>query len=112
MDMNMQTQSTRTKAPAGQRIWRKLLLPLALCLLALAAACSSPMTPRQRFAVPPYNGNTLSNFTVARMYMSQGRFELAREHLLFALSSARDEDMRARLAQELEAVELMIASKR
>jgi len=90
---------------------RLLLAGLLLALLALAA-CSSPMTPRQRFAVPPYNGNTLSNFTVARVYMSQGRFELAREHLLLALSSARDEDMRSRLASELEAVELMIASRR
>lgn len=98
----------RSSQPSGLV---RLLLPLFL-LISLLAACSSPMTPRQRLTAPPYHGNTLSNFTVARLYMSQGRFELAREHLLFALSSARDEEMRLRLAQELEAVELMIATKR
>lgn len=95
----------------------KKLLSLALLLLLVlitlfAGACSSPMTPRQRFSAPPYHGNTLANFTIARQYMSTGRFELAREHLLLALTTARDEEMRGRLAQELEAVELMIATRR
>ncbi len=103
-----QATHDRSSRPTGLV---RLLLPLLL-LVSLLAACSSPMTPRQRFTAPPYHGNTLSNFTVARVYMSQGRFELAREHLLFALSSARDEEMRSRLAQELEAVEMMIATKR
>ncbi len=85
---------------------------LLLLLITFTGACSSPTVPRQRFAAPPYHENTLANFTVARLYMSEGRFELAREHLLLALASARDEDMRSRLAQELEAVEMMIATRR
>lgn len=94
----------------GGRISQALVL--LVLLLALLSACSSPMTPRQRFAVPPYHGNTLSNFTVARLYMSQGRYELARQHLLLALATSRDEDMRTRLATELESVEMMIATMR
>ncbi len=68
--------------------------------------------PRQRFSAPPYHQNTVQNFTLARIYMSRGRFELAREHLLLALASARDENMREQLAFELEAVEKMIATRR
>ncbi len=91
---------------------RTVILLMLGALLLLAAACSKPMEPRQRLAVPPYHEHTISNFTLARLYMSKGRYELAREHLLLALASAREEDMRSRLAQELEAVELMIATKR
>lgn len=88
-----------------------LTAPLPLLLGCAKEPPPQPL-PRQRFSAPPYHQNTVQNFTLARIYMSRGRFELAREHLLLALASARDENMREQLAFELEAVEKMIATRR
>lgn len=89
-----------------------ITLLLASLFLAVVQGCAKGTEPRQRFAAPPYHQASLQNFTVARIYMSEGRFELAREHLLYALAAAKDEEMRSRLNHELEAVEMMIATKR
>ena len=98
-------------------IFMVLGMTLAITLLISLPGCSKDVpapqaVPRQRFSAPPYHQNTVQNFTLARIYMSRGRYELAREHLLLALSSARDETMRSQLAFELEAVEKMIATRR
>ncbi|MGE4299352.1 MAG: hypothetical protein AB7E47_15155 [Desulfovibrionaceae bacterium] len=60
----------------------------------------------------PYHEHALYNFQLGRGYMAQGRYELARERYLLALAVARDDAMRMRLSEELDAVDRLILSQR
>ncbi len=70
-----------------------------------------PPTPMDVVAAP-YSGNALQNFYIGRQYVAQGRYELAREHYLLALASAREEAMRDTLVTELQTVDRLIKTLR
>jgi hypothetical protein len=53
-------------------------------------------------------GATLSNWTIARGYQAQRRFEIARQYFVLALANARTPESQAALRQEIEAVERQI----
>jgi Tfp pilus assembly protein PilF len=92
-----------------------IALALAAVLAATLPGCSSSIAPggeETRIHAAPYHGHTLQNLYLGRSYMAQGRYELARERLLLALSSARDPQMRQLVTAEIEAVDRMIRSQR
>jgi len=75
----------------------------------LLLGCSSN---RHTGPVAPHNSNTLWNVQLGRDYAAQGRFELAREHLLMALASNSEPHMREMLNHELKSVDTMIKTQR
>ena len=87
-------------------------MALSLLLALSPAGCVGTVSGGENVVSAPYNGNAMQNFYLGRTYMAQGRYELAREHLLAGLASAEDEEMRQRLAMELEAIDKIIASRR
>lgn len=68
------------------------------------AKCNEP--------VPPHNSNTKWNLQVGRDYAAQGRYELAKEHLLMALAANSDPMVRGMIVHELRSVDAMIITKR
>lgn len=86
----------------------------ALLIAAFSTGCAQQSAKQPGFgiATPPYHQTTLYNFYLGRAYMSEGRYELAKQRLLLAMTTARDPEMRANLAQEVEAVEKMIQTMR
>ncbi len=88
-----------------------LLLATLLGLHGCSSDCKAKQ-PGYGIAVTPHHEHTLQNYQLGRVYMGQGRYELAKERLLLALTSARDPEMRARLADELRAVDMMIQTQR
>ena len=104
-----------------------LLIPLsAMLLLGCVARNTNPVTPRSfnspghaamhteadRQPVVPYNSNSRWHLRLGRDYAAQGRYELAREHLLMALVSNSDALMREMLTHELKSVDAMIQTLR
>lgn len=99
----------------------KQILGITLLIGALAiTGCSyKNLVPKQEepeevttaMAVP-YNANALNNFYLGRQYTAQMRYELAREHYLMALASARHEALRESLVHELDAVDRLIKTVR
>lgn len=75
-----------------------------LCLA--AAGCST------KYTGVPETGSTLSNWTIARNYQSQGRYEMARQYYVLAMADARTPDSQVALRQEIEAVERQIEALR
>ncbi len=89
------------------------LFLMTMLLATLSAGCASEAKqPGFGIAAPPYHQNTLYNFYLGRTYMSEGRYELAKQRLLLAMTTAQDPEMRARLSQEVEAVDKMIQTMR
>jgi hypothetical protein len=103
---------------------RTILICLTLALLLEACAAGRPApepvaepdpgppVPEAEVVAAPYHGQALYNYAVARSYMAEGRYVLAREHLLLALSSTVRDDLRRRVARDLEAVDQSIKSQR
>lgn len=60
----------------------------------------------------PYHENSVNSLAKGRQFQAEGRYELARETFLQGLATARDKDLRARLADEIEATDRLILSKR
>ena len=88
-----------------------LLIPL--CFLLLSGCASSGSTfGKNMEPVAPHNSNSLWNLQLGRDYAAQGRFELAREHLLMALASNSDPHMRGLLTHELKSVDTMLKTQR
>jgi len=85
-----------------------LLIPLFAILL---LGCGSG-SKRNTEPVAPHNSNSLWNLQLGRDYAAQGRFELAREHLLMALASNSDPHMRGLLTHELKSVDTMLKTQR
>ena len=82
-----------------------ILIPLfAILLLGCGVKDTEP--------VPPHNSNSLWHLQLGRDYAGQGRYELAREHLLMALASNSDPRMRHLLTHELKSVDAMIKTQR
>ena len=87
-----------------------LILP---CLLLLTAGCGvGSHFSNERAAVTPYNSNFLWHLKTGRDYVTQGRYELAKEHYLMALAASNDGESREVASQELKAVDLMIQTQR
>ena len=59
-----------------------------------------------------YHENSLNCLALGRHYQTEGRFELARETFLHGLATARDTNLRRRLASEIEATDRLILSNR
>ncbi len=89
----------------------KQLSGIALLALLLLGCASKEPDPRTKPA-PLHNANTLWHLQVGRDYAGQGRYELAREHLLMALASNSDPHMRGRVQHELKSVDAMIHTER
>lgn len=81
---------------------------LILMVSGLLLGCSGKNTE----PVPLHNSNTEWHVQVGRDYAAQGRYELAREHLLMALASNSDPYMRGMIAHELKSVDTMIVTQR
>lgn len=89
------------------------LVILVLLSAGLVTACGSSRSDEcMTVAQAPYSENSLNNLHIGRQYLAQGRYELAREHFLMGLASARNGAMRQRLSQELQAAERMIQAQR
>ncbi|UZP67851.1 hypothetical protein N1030_02430 [Desulfovibrio mangrovi] len=91
-----------------------VMLMLEGCAMfeALKARPEQPAPRPSEVVVAPYNGNALHNFYMGRQYVAEGRYELAREHYLLALASAREETMRDALVAELQSVDRLIKTLR
>lgn len=90
------------------------LLMLAVATLLSGCSLSWPTwsKPAQGAHVLPYHENSVNCLALGRHYQAQGRFELAREAFMNGLATARNEDMRHRLAQEIESTDRLILSQR
>lgn len=84
--------------------YRMLLLLSAVLFLGCANRNNAP--------APLHNSNSAWNLQVGRDYAAQGRYELAKEHLLMALASNSDPGMRNLLTHELKSVDAMIKTQR
>lgn len=87
---------------------RAYLLVLALAL-GLSGCGGHPATQAE---VLPEHESTLTNFTLAREYQTQGRLEMARDRYLQALATARNPELKTRIVEELEAADRQIRSQR
>jgi hypothetical protein len=93
---------------------RTTILKLARRAVLLAAlAFASALMPGcgTTYAVID-SDETMNNWHQARYFQAQGRYELAREHYLLALSASRTDDVRAALGDELNAVDRQIKTLR
>ncbi|MDR1490086.1 MAG: hypothetical protein LBS65_06325 [Desulfovibrio sp.] len=94
---------------------KKKLILLCVCLMAswFIAACSKkPPDLKQPGIFSGYGSNCQLNLYQGRAYAAQGRFELAKEHLLLALAQSGDTETRRVVANELKAVEMSILTLR
>lgn len=60
----------------------------------------------------PYSTNSMQNLYIGRQYISQQRYELAKEHFLLGLASAEHENMREQLVSEITAVNRLLETLR
>jgi hypothetical protein len=84
---------------------------LLLLFTVLASGCGSAKNAFNSPARGP-EANSRWNQQVARNYMAQGRYELAREYYLMALAANTDAKNRAVIAHELKSVDTMIQTQR
>jgi Tfp pilus assembly protein PilF len=84
--------------------YRMLIPLLAVFLIGCAAKNTEP--------VAPHNSSSLWNLQLGRDYAAQGRYELAKEHLLIALVSNSDPHMRGLLTHELKSIDAIIQTHR
>lgn len=56
--------------------------------------------------------DSIANWSLARDYQAQGRYELARQHYLLALASSRTAQTQSTLQRELDSLDRKIAAKR
>lgn len=88
----------------------------AIALAAAVSGCAAlgelDFRPSREAHAVPYHENSLNSLALGRHYQAHGRFELARETFLHGLATARNDDMKERLAAELEATDRLIMSNR
>lgn len=88
---------------------------LLLAMQGYVAPCSadtaSPKTVPPD-TIPTDSAETTRHWNIARKYKTQMRFELAKQHLLLALSACRSDITMQRIQRELQIVELQIRSMR
>lgn len=81
-------------------------------LTGCAAWDSLSFGPKHEVHPVAFHENSVNSLALGRYYQAQGRFELARETFLHGLATARNDDMKERLAEELEATDRLILSNR
>lgn len=91
----------------GRRCFVSLIT--GLLLLCFALPCMEGCT---KVAVTPEAEEAISNWSQARDYQAQGRYELARQHYLLALAAARTPESQQTLQRELDSVDRMIEAMR
>jgi tetratricopeptide (TPR) repeat protein len=92
---------------------RPTLLLAAICLAALACGCNGAVTsPPPVTTQRAYDANAVYNYALGRRYQAEGRYELAREHLLQALAMSEDEELRNLVVRDIEAADKAIRSRR
>ena len=89
-----------------------LMLTLAGCSWKKKAAVEDPRPAQFKVVASPYSANSLENLYIGRQYVTQQRYELARERFLLALASAENENMREQLVSEITAVNRLIQTLR
>lgn len=88
------------------------LLVLVMSSLLLAGCGVTKHFSGERAVVTPYDTNCLWNLQQGRDYAAQGRYELAKEHLVMALAASNDPETRRIIAHELQSTDMMIQSQR
>lgn len=75
---------------------------------------SSPTSANTKttIAIVNQNPDSLWNYQLGRDYASAGRYELAKEHYLLAIASARSPELVNALSAELHSIDLMLQSLR
>lgn len=91
---------------------RRIIVTLLIVLAALSAITAGCSMNRPKVATAPYHEQSMYNFYLGRLYLAEGRYELARERFVTAMAAADNEEMRLLTAQELDMVEKMIQSRR
>ncbi len=101
------TVSPTGRRNEGQRIWYSGVFGIVLlcCGLFFVSACT-------KIAVIPEAEETVYNWSQARDYQAQGRYELARQHYLLALAAARTAESQQTLQRELDSVDRMLEAMR
>lgn len=84
---------------------------LLFLILPLAACASERLPPSGREAAAP-NAISRWNLELARDYMAQGRYELAKERYLLALASNTNPKLHVAIAQGLKSADTMIQTLR
>lgn len=97
-----------------KRIILLLAVTLALtgCSWKKKAEVEDPRPVQFKVVASPYSTNSLENLYIGRQYVTQQRYELARERFLLALASAENENMREQLVSEITAVNRLIQTLR
>ena len=98
----------------------KRVLILIVMLLVLsgcdAMKCNKTTTVQRpaeyQVVASPYSSNSMQNLYIGRQYVSQQRYELAKEHFLLGLASAEHENMREQLVCEITAVNRLLETLR
>jgi hypothetical protein len=85
---------------------RRIFLMLPCLVLTLV------LTGCAKYTAVTETGSTLSNWTIARHYQAQGRYEIARQYYVLAIADARTPDSQVALRQEIEAIERQIQAMR
>lgn len=91
-------------------LYTTLLRCAGVCGFLLACACGSYFSSESTTIVHN-SAASIHNLQLGRKYVAEGRYELAREHYLFALA-ASDEMNKDMIADELHAVDLMVKTQR
>lgn len=96
---------------------RVLILIVMVALSGCDAMKCNTTTTVQRPAeyqvvASPYSSNSMQNLYIGRQYVSQQRYELAKEHFLLGLASAEHENMREQLVSEITAVNRLLETLR
>lgn len=78
----------------------------------LCGCASARQQAASDVTVTPYDAYCLRNMWLAKDFISQGRFELAREHYLLALAASKDAETKNAIARELAGVDMMIKTAR
>jgi len=92
------------------------LFLMLLCLLAAGCESWRNRPPRgwheQEVASIPYNEHSLVNYRLAKQYIAQGRYELARYRLQQAFNAARTKPEQQMIQRELDNCNRLIQANR
>ena len=108
------------------KIKKRISYPLLIIVLLTLSGCglfdglgvgsgaSATSANRGNFAAVPYSQAAAHNYYLGQLYMSQGRYELAKERFSFALGALGEDDMemRERVVEQLDAASNIIAASR
>ena len=93
---------------------------LVLLVMVALSGCSALECKKSAVKCPadyqvvasPYSSNSMQNLYIGRQYITQQRYELAKEHFLLGLASAEHENMREQLVSEITAVNRLLETLR